>query len=343
MIRRRLDARLGLIRRLCVIAVALRVCVGGAALAGEPRIVIDDPTHDFSTVDEGTLVYNTFSIHNGGDAELRIDRVDTPCGCTVATASGSKIGPGESGTVSTYFDTSGFAGPKTKRVVLITNDPNGPVRELVLTGEVTPKLVANPPKLYLGTISPDSVTTREIEITRPAARPPRIASATADDAAIQATIRQGVDDESVRRVEVRIAPEAVRGEFNSVLRIATDEPVGEIEVPVFGTVEGDLVVDPAHIALRSVGRAGTRRLRLRNRGHDPVAVEDVRLSNMPLDYSIRTLRTGYDYRITLRFGRNAASGGRGNLHIYTTHPREPDLVVPYAMVPPAVRRSRSLE
>jgi hypothetical protein len=48
-----------------------------------------------------------------------------------------------------------------------------------------------------------------------------------------------------------------------------------------------------------------------------------------MDYAVRTIRPGYDFEIHLRLQETPfSSTNHGFLYINTTHPEEPELVVP---------------
>ena len=332
-------------RRLLAVTIAILAALftsePAARAAGlGPRFTVDSTAYDFGTVEPGAVVHHAFSFRNTGDADLHIDGVDAECGCTAATVSGTTISPGREGSVSVYFDTRSFRGKKTKRVRVSTNDPTARKRDLILTGVVLPSLLADPPKLYLGRIRPGTTRMSALRITRPTAEPVVLAAASADSSAIAVSMEQAAQGDGSHGVlSVGVARDTpLRGSFDATLRITTaDRPPRILEVPVFGTIEGDLDVQPTHIDLRPGRRASrrARRLRVRNSGAAPVFIDQVQVAGVSLDrldYTVRALRTGYDYRIVLRFGRSrVAADGGGAVRIYTTHPVESEIVVPLYM------------
>ncbi len=118
-----------------------------------------------------------------------------------------------------------------------------------------------------------------------------------------------------------------------------------IAVPLLGTVEGDLVVLPSQVTLQRAAprpRRATRggkdtELLVRNLGVVPVAISGVRVPDFPLDYAVRTIRAGFEYRITLRLPSAGPLDNErhGLLRIYTTHPEESELVVPVYTIGPS--------
>lgn len=320
----------------CVLALLLGV--SDADPGRPPRAVCDEPVHDFGSVVQGTVVRHVFRLRNEGDTALRITEGTAPCGCTAVVLPDAPVAPGDDGGVEISFDTSRFRGPKTKSVVVYTNDPIQPVQQLTVTGTVTADVVADPAVLYLGRLHPGTNPVAEIRIVSTSGKLLDVVVAAAEHPSLHLAVEPLPGSRNAgRRIVVSMDPSMPRGSFNDTVRIAVTGPDHvEMEVPVFGTVERDLVVQPSHLTMggRRLGRR--HHLRLRNRGLEPITVEGVRVLDLPLDYAVRTVSPGYEYQITLRLaGPVETTRPRGMVHIYTTHPDEPEVVVPiYAMVRP---------
>jgi len=103
---------------------------------GHPVIFVGEQTFDFGTVLENTVVERTLSIGNNGNTPLHIEQVDTGCGCTTVDYTQS-IDPGSTGYITIKADTKGYAGPRFIETVIIqTNDPENPLIEVSLSGQV---------------------------------------------------------------------------------------------------------------------------------------------------------------------------------------------------------------
>jgi hypothetical protein len=100
------------------------------------KAIAQGAVYDFGFIDEGDKIEHTFTIRNGGNATLRIDDVDSSCGCTVAEMSAWSVAPGKSTQVKTVFDSLNKFGKQRKTVTISTNV--GKV-ELALVGVVRPK------------------------------------------------------------------------------------------------------------------------------------------------------------------------------------------------------------
>ena len=319
---------LSCVTALAIVVVALAWC-GLSRAEGEARLVIDNPVHDFGDVNQGVFVRHVFPFRNAGEGDVRIGGVRAPCGCTAAVASGA---------IAVSFDTARFQGQKTKTVFVSTTDPMHPVWELTLTGHVMPRVAADPPVLYLGRIRPGAGATGEIHVLSTSGESIEVADAAVENPVLDVAVVQFSNgDKAARRVLVRVPPGMLSGRFNDRLRITMTSPEPlQLDVPIFGNVEGDLLVEPPQVMFGSAvgGPEGTRELRVHNSGLEPISISQVRVPDFPLDYSVSTIHVGYEYRVVLRLTHPTAGlKQRGDLHIYTTHPEEPELIVPlYAMM-----------
>jgi hypothetical protein len=324
-------------------ALALLVARPAAADGGRAALVVPEPRFDFGTVERGAKIEHTFVLGNRGDATLRIENVKGSCGCTVGVASARDVPPGREGAVLVILDTAGMAGRTTKVVTVYTSDPQAPATSLAMTGEVLADVVATPPALYLGKLRRGEATTREVLIGP--GRPDGVATVTAvehSNPSLRATLGPRPEGAG-QRVVVALDRDTPLGRFNDTLRLSTTssrEPV--VTVPVFGSVEGDVVVLPPQVTF-GVARPGSvveRELFIRNRGDRPVTVTRVAVPERLASYSLAALEAGQQYRLTLRLREDLRPGKfEDTIEIFTDHPDEERIVVPfYAIVRGGRRR-----
>jgi hypothetical protein len=95
---------------------------GEAADEDLPRIEFSREEFVFDTIAIGEKVMHSFDFRNEGDAPLVIDQVRPSCGCTTLKDwPREPIGPGEGGTITVEFNSTGFPGPIEKTVQVSTN------------------------------------------------------------------------------------------------------------------------------------------------------------------------------------------------------------------------------
>ena len=220
-------------RRLgCFWGLAFAVAASSLVHAG---VVVDQPVHDFGTVERGTPVEHVFRLKNTGQAPFRVDQVKGTCACTVGVATGEPISPGDEAWVTMRLETDRLAGRTIKTATVYTNDPDTPTLAVTLSGAVLTDLLIQPTAVYLGHIRQGAVVRKEITITpgRPggtdtvvgiAAAPPRVKAWVADGG---------------QRVIVELTADGPIGRFSDDLVLktsSTGQPT--LTVKVLGTIEG---------------------------------------------------------------------------------------------------------
>ncbi|MBN1118336.1 MAG: DUF1573 domain-containing protein [Bacteroidales bacterium] len=89
----------------------------------KPLASIPVKVYNFDTISARDKVKYDFKIKNEGIEDLVIRAVKPTCGCTAALPEQTVIEPGESTSISVYFDAKGYSGFTKKGVTVITNDP----------------------------------------------------------------------------------------------------------------------------------------------------------------------------------------------------------------------------
>jgi len=311
-------------------ALGLAIALAPGLTAAGPRLGIEQPVADFGSVEQGTPVTHVFHLKNTGDTPLRISNVKSSCGCTAAVVSESDVQPGGEARVLATLDTSRVAGRTTKVLSVYSDDPQVPVAALTLTGEVLADLVLSPNPTYLGRLRRGETVSREVVI-----RPGRPGGTTVVRAVggelsgLQTRLELRPDGS--QRLLLALDPGVPLGRFSRELRLettSTRQPV--IVLPVFGSIEGDVVVLPSQVSF-GVARAGAspeRRLLIRNRGLHPLTVRRVAVPDS-FAYSLRTLEDGLEYQLSLKLRDDVRPGTvSGEVEIFTDHPTEQRVVVP---------------
>ena len=321
---------------------ALVVLLAARPAAPEGRLAPLEPTFDFGTLERGAKVEHTFRLTNRGDAAVRIDHVKSTCGCTVAVVSARDVAPGGEGRVTVTLDTARMAGRVTKVVTVYTNDPDTPVAALALTGEVVTDLVATPPALYLGKVRRGEAVSREVQIT--SGRPGEIFSVTGvehSNPSLRATVDPRADGPG-QRVLVTLDRDTPLGHLNDQLTLRTTSPRQPVlTVPVFGSVEGDVIVLPPQVTFGVTRgeKAPERELFIRNRGARPLAVVRVVVPADVASADLSAIEEGQEWRVTVRL-RDGLPPGKveGAVEIFTDNPDERRIVVPLYAIVRGVRR-----
>lgn len=108
-----------------------------------PKIVVQQPEHDFGDIVQGERVSHNFVITNTGGDILKITNVRASCGCTAVLPDKRELAPGEATNIKVEFDSKGRIGKQNKIVYITSNDKDSPEIHLKFTGNVIKKEKAN--------------------------------------------------------------------------------------------------------------------------------------------------------------------------------------------------------
>ena len=163
--------------RSIVMAVAIGAVVVGAvplvrAMVWSPSAEIPEPARDVGRVFHGTLVQERFTVHNKGNAPLRILRLDAECGAKATLLSADTIQPGQSGEIEVAFDTTrahvpelgAQAVPVKKSVTMTTNAAASRTVLVAVSATIEPELVASESFVVLNQSNPNEPFTKRISV-----------------------------------------------------------------------------------------------------------------------------------------------------------------------------------
>ncbi len=104
------------------------VCVFGFIAIGfsQAKLEIKDAKKNFGFVKKGEMVKIIYEISNKGNAPLLINEIEISCSCTTAEYDKKPMLPGQSSTVTIFFDTKTVYDRQDRVVLLQSNDKNSP-------------------------------------------------------------------------------------------------------------------------------------------------------------------------------------------------------------------------
>ncbi|HDQ73877.1 MAG TPA: DUF1573 domain-containing protein [Chloroflexi bacterium] len=111
------------------------------AAARQPgRIELGETEFDLGEISSTGPVSQTFQMRNAGQGTLEITGVSTSCGCTTAEVDRSRLGPGETATLTVTYDPQAHGGQMgrfTRVVYVRSDDPETPEANLTIRVTVT--------------------------------------------------------------------------------------------------------------------------------------------------------------------------------------------------------------
>ncbi len=132
-----------------VVAGALSIPV---CLEAQPVITVRDTLFHLGDVYRDQKISRSLAIKNSGNANLHIDAVTSPCGCTTTQISKYDISPGDSAQVSFTLNSSILLGEVRKYFIIVSNDLLHRNVFIHYDVNVINVLTSKPSLLYLGDI-----------------------------------------------------------------------------------------------------------------------------------------------------------------------------------------------
>ncbi|HZP45994.1 MAG TPA: DUF1573 domain-containing protein [Candidatus Binataceae bacterium] len=302
----------------------------GGTSGGVPTAKVGNATYDFGSVFQGTKVRHTFRIDNAGPGSLTIGAVQTSCGCTVAAPTRTVVPAGSYSEITATFDTSADKGPAERDITVATNDPHHQQLVLKIKGDVKVKVDANPSPLVFDKVRHGSANTRTVMLTDMVSHDFRIVSIKNTNPNLKVAEQPRTDGKPGAQLTVTLMPTAPAEPFSDDIQVATN--LGPVEIPVSGSVVGDLNVAPAQVSFGIVQpHAGAvRYARLTNSGPRPIKVVGVSTNNLGVSARVDPITPGREYKLTLQLEPNSPDGTlRGAVAIKTDDPSQPTLQVPF--------------
>jgi hypothetical protein len=102
-------------------------------------VVFHRDTIHFGTIEEGTILLDTFAFTNSGKQPYVIKSVKTSCDCTVLKYPEFPVMPGETAVLRLEFDSNGKAGATQPGVIIYDNSFPNARNILYLKGTVSPR------------------------------------------------------------------------------------------------------------------------------------------------------------------------------------------------------------
>lgn len=219
-----------------------------------PRIAVDQPHHDFGTMQRGTTKSHEFVIRNIGNAPLKIRNGGTTCKCTLSAVADESIAPGGSTTVKLEWTAKSDSGPFRQTATILTNDPTQSQIELVVDGQILALSNVEPSEflfdklsvgetksvhVYVMAMLQDDLTVKEPQISDPTVRDKF-------DIKIDPVEPSALPNKQAKRgyrVTVAAKDGLPVGRFHSWVTLHTNLPdAAKLDIPIVGQVVGDISV-----------------------------------------------------------------------------------------------------
>ncbi len=117
--------------------------------APAPKLQFDKTVYDFGSTSLVESVTGTFTYQNTGAGELKIQKPQPSCGCTVASVKPDTLKPGEKGELVFTVRVAGQRGQLEKHITVPSNDPQAGKVNLAIKIEMKQVLEVTPQNVNL--------------------------------------------------------------------------------------------------------------------------------------------------------------------------------------------------
>jgi len=272
----------------------LRAADGPAAVplvaTNAARIQWAETIFDFDKVIGGEPVRHDYYFTNTGNAVLKINSVNTSCGCTTAGEWTREVAPGGVGKIPVQFNSGNFSGKITKTATVTCNDAATPSVMLQIKGNVW-RPVEISPQLAILNVNAELVSnaTAVVRIVNHAPEPLAVYAPSSSNPQFAAEVRTNTPGQ-LFEVVVHSVPPLNFANPNGTITLKTSAT----NLPVL-TFSAMCVVQPA------VSVNPPR-----------VVIQEAQLTN---DWTGKfTIRSGLNRPLTLTYAAVNVPGGRADLH-----------------------------
>ncbi|MCB9462486.1 MAG: DUF1573 domain-containing protein [Candidatus Eisenbacteria bacterium] len=289
--------QLGLLAILTLVAPA-RAQLG---LNEGPLVRFETREHFFGEVSQGEHVEYTFEFQNGGTDTLKVEQVESSCGCTAVAPRDRAIAPGASSGIQVVFHTRDYKGERSQVVAVYTNDPTEPRVDLVVHATVMPLIQSADDWLDFGEVTVGTKKTVGTLVTADPGTDFEILGFEGDkDLVDWNVVPASAPDKIAYRVEATLRKDAPIGRFSERVLMKVKHPAKEEErIGIRGHVFSYFLIDDPRVEFHTVksGRTVSRSLEIRCDSERKYHILSVK-TNAPY-FSGNLVDTGAGYRLDM--------------------------------------------
>lgn len=243
-----------------------------------PKLDVNTSVWDFGEKWAGEEAKTTITLKNVGDAPLKIEKVKSSCGCTVAQVTKKLLEPGESEDVKVTYNTKKRAARVSQKIRVNSNDPASPVTVIEIKGRVKQLVELSEARgLNFGPLGSEDMVTKSIDIECTYTEPLSLTLKAPRSDSVAVRLEE-IEAGKQYRLIATTTPPLRDGPLRANVRLLTGVPlVPEVEVRIWGNVQPLVAVAPK--AMYVSGQSVQRSLRVTSRREGPLKVTGVTASD----------------------------------------------------------------
>ncbi|OXU15839.1 DUF1573 domain-containing protein [Sedimentisphaera salicampi] len=192
-----------------------------SAQAGEAKIKVEKPVKDFGEVRPHQVFNFSYKFKNAGTSTLKINRVQSTCGCTVPELNKKEYAPGEEGEIKVRYTSSQREGPVTKHLYIHSNDESNPRFALKIKSNTVLKISVQPKRVELSLVE-DNAGFEYIKVTSKDGKKFKITGIKCRNKAFNFNYSKDASKEHM--ITADVDSKALQDSLNGVITINTDHP-----------------------------------------------------------------------------------------------------------------------
>ena len=217
-----------------------------AAPAPAGKLHFDKTVYDFGPTALVDSVTGTFTYQNTGEGDLKIEKPQPSCGCTVASVKPDLLKPGEKGELVFTVRVGGQRGQLEKHINVPSNDPQAGKINLSVRVEMKQILDVTPQNIQLGNLQQGTTTNVTVLVRRTDGKKLVISKAESSNKLLGTRIEpvEGSSNQSAN-VILEIKNEGAPRQFSENVKVSLEgvaQPVAVITLS--GRLLGAVIVDP---------------------------------------------------------------------------------------------------
>lgn len=306
-----------------------------------PQLLVSPPVLPTESVLQGEPIRFAIQVSNRGNAPLMME-LRPDCGCLTATSTATVMA-GDTMLLQAQIDTTEFVGELHKRLIVFSNDPDFPVREIPITVHVKPRyrlLSPAGPVVLAGASGTDLDV--YLSLSDDAGFMPLSVKLNGLKGTVKMTPWQGKladpelgqseRDHRGYRFAVHLDDALPPGRGNASLVIETDSPRFQTLYHSFSVQKG-IVALPDQVYMGEIAQAPRRAGFLLSRPGKGFGIVSIKSSNPALTFTHVPVRDKWEHLVTVQFDGKAPFGVlNAMIEVETDDPDQRKILVPLQAV-----------
>ncbi len=296
----------------------------------KPKIHFLEDSFDFGKIDQQQTVEHIFKFKNTGNADLKIDHLQSSCSCTGALISSKVVPPGGSGEIKVSFSSKSFQGEIKRSVQVFSNDPDKGTYILNIKSNVRAFIEANPNNVDFGSLKNGETVSRKIAVKNLTNEPLTIKEVKTDLKDIKiGEFEKEINPNEETTINLTLTSSSSPGNFFGNIEITTSQHSDrKLIVAATGKVLGDITLTPDNIYFGIVKKGGKseQKIKIANNSSTAIKLLDVKsnLEFIRLNFNEKTLLPKENIELILSLLPAAPSGSfNGRIEIKTDSKVQP--------------------